>query len=380
MITLDPSNSRPLYLQLADYLRGQITAGILKPEDRLTPEVEMAADLAVSRGTVRQALDLLVSQGLLQRIPAKGTFVAGSANEPLADAITTGLSSLRLIGLVVPYLRDALTNEILSGAEHVLRDAGYSLIFCHSENDIELERLEIERLQREHISGLLLFPIALPSEPALLSKIVPATCPLVLIDRSLPNMAASSVAADNLLGAYQVIEHLIAQGHRRIVCVRPSSQASSIQERLQGYEQALYDAGIMPLAPIVLKRHSQSPHESIPEYDLADLEPLARALRVQEPPTALFCINDYIAAGVMKYLLDSGYRIPEDIALAGFDDVPLARYLSVPLTTVAQPKYEVGAHAAQALLDQIAGTAQPGQQIRLPTKLIVRASTKRATG
>lgn len=365
MSLLDPASPRPKYLQLADHLRRQIESGIWEAAYRLPPEIDLARKLEVSRGTVRQAMDLLVNQGLLQRIAGKGTFVTTPERRPQSQ----------LIGIVVPFLRDSLTTDMLRGAESVLRRTGYSLIFSHSEGDLQLEQGQLERLQREGVSGLIVFPIGSPHEPALLTRHVRPTLPLVLIDRCLPGIVADCVVADNLGGAYRAVEHLLALGHRRIACISLPDAPSSVVDRVRGYEQALRDAGILPLAAVALDINAHPTHDPVPLYTAAELAPIDQLLRVQEAPTALFCINDFIALGVMQHLRAQGIRVPEDMALAGFDDIPLAPYMPVPLTTVAQPKYEIGARAAQLLLDQIAGAAHAGRRITLPTNLVVRAST-----
>lgn len=365
MSLLNPASPRPLYLQLADQLRRQIDSGVWKANDRLPPELDLARELDVSRGTVRQAMDLLVSQGLLQRIPGKGTFV--TTPEP-------GESS-QLIGIVVPFLRDSLTTDMLRGAESVLRRTGYSLIFCHSEGDLELERNHLTRLQREGVSGLIVFPIGVLEEARLLREHMRPTLPLVLIDRQVPGMNADCVVADNNGGAYRAVEHLLALGHQRIACISLPDPPSSVIERVRGYEQALRDAGILPLAAITLSINAHPTRDPVPTYTAAELAPLDHLLSVQDGPTALFCVNDFIALGVMQHVLARGLHVPHDLAIAGFDDITLAPYMPVPLTTVAQPKYEIGARAAQLLLDQIAGVAHTHHHVVLPTNLVVRSST-----
>lgn len=365
MSPLDASNPRPKYLQLADYLRRQIVSGAWSPNYRLPPEIDLAKELAVSRGTVRQAMDVLVNQGLLQRTAGKGTFVTVPNTPP----------SSQRIGIVVPYLRDSLTTDMLRGAENVLRRNGYSLILCHSENDLALERTQIERLQAEDVSGLIIFPIGAPDESALLTRLVRPGTPIVLIDRRLPGIVADCVVADNVGGAYRAVEHLLALGHRRIVCVSVPEQPSSVVDRVRGYEQAMRDADVLPLPVVTLMLGAQAGYDSVPTYTAAELAPIDQALALHDSPTALFCVNDFIALGVMQHVLARGLGVPHDLAIAGFDDIVLAPYMPVPLTTIAQPKYEIGAQAAQLLLDQIAHAAAPGREIVLPTRLIVRAST-----
>lgn len=365
MASLDPASPQPLYLQLTDYLRRQIDTGVWQPNNRLPPEVELAAQFDVSRGTVRQAMDLLVNQGLLQRIPGKGTFVTSFSAR----------SRSQLIGIVVPYLRDSLITDVLWGAESVLRHNGYSLIFCHSEGNLQLELAQIEQLQREGVGGLILFPVAAVGEAALLTQILRPQLPLVIIDRRLPYLAASHVVADNVGGGYRAVQHLLELGHRRIACISLPERPSSIEERIRGYEQALREARILPLAAVTLAIGSHPSQDSVPYYTAAELTPIDQLLGVGEPPTALFCVNDFIALGVMQHVLARGLRVPNDLAIAGFDDIALAPYMPVPLTTVAQPKYEIGVQAAQLLLDRIASDKQDHREIILPTKLVIRAST-----
>jgi DNA-binding LacI/PurR family transcriptional regulator len=368
MSLLDPASPQPLYLQLANFLRRQLAVGVWQLNDRLPPEIELCQQFDVSRGTVRQAMDLLVNQGLLQRIPGKGTFVTG---------INSQLRS-QMIGIVVPYLRDSLIMDVLRGVESVLRRNGYSLIFCHSEGDLQLERTLIEQLQRKGTSGLILFPVATSGETALLSQIIDSQVPLVIIDRRLPYLEASHVLVDNAGGAYQAVAHLLALGHRRIACISLPEQPSSIAERIRGYEQALRAAGILPLAAISLALDKHPSQDSVPRYTAEELAPIDQLLSVQEPPTALFCVNDFIALGVMQHVLARGLKVPQDLAIAGFDDIALAPYMPVPLTTVAQPKHEIGVQAAQLLLDQIISGRKEQRQIILPTTLVVRQSTELA--
>ncbi|MEM8534773.1 MAG: GntR family transcriptional regulator, partial [Chloroflexota bacterium] len=318
MAMLDPDSRHPLYLQLVRVLRHQISTGTYMSGDRLPPETELATQFSISRGTVRQAMDVLVNQGLLERVAGKGTFVTAPEQRPRSQ----------LIGIVVPYLLDSLTSAILQGAESVLRRRGYSLIFCHSEGNLDLERHQIERLQREGVCGLLLFPLATAAESVMLKQLLPNDFPLVLIDRRIPDLQAASVFIDNFGGAYRTVEHLISLGHRRIVCVSLPDQPSSIVERTQGYEQAMRDAGILPLASMPLALHKDRPPDNgIPTYADDEMAPITKLLSIEEPPTALFCINDFVALGVMQRVLAHGLSIPHDIAIAGFDDIAIAPHM-----------------------------------------------------
>ncbi|NOK61680.1 MAG: hypothetical protein GFH27_549313n88 [Chloroflexi bacterium AL-W] len=357
--------NRPRYQQLADHFHQQIEAGLLKANDQLAPEVDLATQFNVSRGTVRQALEVLVYQGLLQRTRGRGTFVT-TVERPLQTM---------LIGVIIPHLQDPLSTEILRGVEHTLRNNNCSIVFGHSEDNLELERHYLTTWLREDIQGLILFPTADEEETMFLTEHVPPNLPLVIVDRELPQVMADSVVVDNQGGAYQAIQHLLETGHQRIACITQPNRPSSVVERINGYEQALRDAGILPLSPVHIPRFtnwSETNQLTSLEKELTLIDHL---LAVRDRPTALFCINDYIAFTIIRHVLAQGLRIPEDLSLVGFDDLPLTQHLPVPLTTIAQPRYEIGQRAATMLLEQLVGTATPGRRVVLPTQLIVRHST-----
>jgi GntR family transcriptional regulator of arabinose operon len=362
---VEPASPRPLYLQLADDLRRQIENGTLKPGDQVMPELALAQHHSVARGTVRQALQLLVSQGLLRRKRRMGTFVAGRGLAAPAALIT----------LVIPYLRDALVRDIMLGVESILRLNGCSLVVGPSHGSLSGEAEHLQRLPRHHTGGLILFPVALPGELELLKQALPPGFPIVLIDRKVPGLEASSVLVDNYGGAYRAVNHLLALGHRRIACVSHDGTISSVAERVRGYEQALRDAGLEPLPLTILPWRDPLPDGQPPDYSVQDMAPVGRLLRASPAPTALFCINDFFALGTLRYILRSGRRIPEDVAIVGFDDIPLAALTPVPLTTVAQPKFEIGSRAALLLLDHISGKETAPRSVVLPTALVVRASS-----
>jgi DNA-binding LacI/PurR family transcriptional regulator len=191
------------------------------------------------------------------------------------------------------------------------------------------------------------------------------------------DFAASSVLVDNCGAAFHAVEHLISLGHRRIGCVTHDGCVSSVDERQRGYEQAMYAAGLAPIPLVCLVHRDPTPDGQPAPYPEDDMGPVDQLLDSAHRPTALFCINDFIALGVMRHLVGCGLRVPEDVAIVGFDDIPLAAFMPVPLTTVAQPKFEIGSHAAQLLLDKISGREPATHTVVLPTALSLRSSTSR---
>ena len=357
--------NQPRYQQLADHFRQQIETGRLKANDQLAPEVDLAEQFNVSRGTIRQALDLLVHQGLLERTRGRGTFV-----KPLKQPIQT-----KLIGVIIPHLPDPLSTEILRGVEHMLRNNNCSVVFGHSEDNLELERQYIATWLREDIQGLILFPTADEEETKFLNEHIPPDLPFVVVDRDVPQVMVDSVVVDNRGGAYLAVQHLLEMGHQRIACITQPNRPSSVVERIEGYEQALRDAGILPLSPIHIPRFINQPEIDEPTSLEKELTSIDHLLTVRERPTALFCINDYIAFTVMYHLLEQDIQVPEDLSLVGFDNLPLTQHLPIPLTTIAQPRYEIGQRAATMLIEQLTGAATSKRRVVLPTRLVIRDST-----
>ena len=362
---LNPTSPRPLYQQLADLLKQQIQAGAYLPGSRLESEPEIATRYDVARGTVRQALDLLVEQGMLDRIQGKGTFIAATEASPCVNRV----------GVVVPYLNDNLTVGILRGIESVLRAHEFSLIYSPSEGDLELEKEQILRLLREKVCGLILMPVSSSNEAAVISQVLTPEIQIVVVDRVVPGWVTNSVFVDNNGGAMMIVRHLLAQGYTRIACISESGYVSAVAERVRGYEEAMRLAGLLPLAAIPLEWHHAHWDGSPPIFKEEQMKPIEQFIRSSAEPPALFCVNDFIASGVMKYLLQRGFCIPQDVALAGFDDIPLAQYLPVPLTTVAQPRLEIGKEAARLMIDLIRSPGQEPRKISLSVTLVARSSS-----
>jgi DNA-binding LacI/PurR family transcriptional regulator len=359
------TDSSPQYIQIADHLRDQIQSGQILVGQKIPNEMEIASQYGVSRGTVRQALDLLVKEGLLERFPGKGTFVIEQTEEDCA----------KRIGVIVPFLRDDLSARFLRGMESILREHQYSLIYSSSEGDVNLECEQVRRLLQDQVCGLIVMPVSASNEAMLLCQVLPPGMHIVLLDRELPGYQASIVSADNRGGAKQAVNHLLELGHRRIACISHKGKVSSVNERVRGYEETMRAAGLMPLAAIPLEWHGPSDEGLPTPFTPEELKPLISLLESPQSPTAMFCVNDFTTFGVMQCLLDRGIKIPEDISLVGFDDIPLASFMPVPLTTVAQPKQEIGRRAVQVLLKMIEEDRIIPERIRLPTSLVIRSST-----
>jgi LacI family transcriptional regulator len=229
----------------------------------------------------------------------------------------------------------------------------------------------------EGVSGLIVYPIDYEPDPELFARLAAGGLPIVLIDRHLIGYAFDAVLADNVGGAFSAVTHLIGQGHKRIAFVSTDNlTTTSVAERLQGYEQALAVAGI-PDDPSLLFTRLRLGKSWGDDYRVANKDNVARIRRflARSDATAVFALHDHLALEVLEAARELGRRVPRDLAVAGFDDDPLAGSLSTPLTTVVQPRERIGRVAAQIMLDRIAGRRTELARIVLPTRLVVRASS-----
>lgn len=372
MITKD--SPFPLYVQLAQYIRDKVRDGTFKPNYAIPSEFELAREFNVSRSTVRQAISELVHEGVLARVSGKGTYVS---SDPFKQDF---LARSGVIGLIQPYLRDSFFTLITLSIESTTRAKGYQLMLSITDNKYEQHQRSVRQLLSKKVDGLIIFlPDNYPLDEITLS-LVEQKFNFVLIDRYLPGVDVSYVVSDNFGGAYQAVEHLIKLGHRRIGFVtRPSLQTTSVRDRVEGYRRALLDHGL----PFDQSLVCDSLKTSVSEMEffgtargnsLHDVEVIAEFLKHEERPSAIFAVNDLVALATLEAASRLGLRIPEDIALVGFDDIDIVSHLETPLTTVAQDKYAIGAQAAQLLIDKIEGKEKGNRQIVVPTKLIVRRS------
>jgi len=358
-----------LYKQIADRFRSDIEMGRLKLHDKIPTELELAESYSVSRGTVRKALDRLVQEGLFTRIKGKGTFVSGTA---------VGSRSTQ-IGVVVPWLHDHLISEMVRGVENRLREEGYTLLLGHSDGDPQVEAEQVRRFLDNRVGGLILFPADSGEEYAPVHTVLPGRFPLVVLDRRLFGRESDMVLCDNRGGAEAAVTALIEAGHTAIACLTTPSRPSSIVDRIRGYEQAMRSHGLIPLAAVEADVETEiaggdAADGSLFRFSHSDFHQLQRLLDSSMAPTALFCINDYLAFSLLEYLSSQGVSVPDDISIIGFDDHPFSAHSVVKLTSIAQDARAAGYEAGSLLFERIKNPEKPYQLVQLPTRLVHRDS------
>jgi LacI family transcriptional regulator len=364
----DTGSSEPLHARITARLRDDVRGGLFSPGDRLPSEIDLARQLGVSRGTVRQALVALLDEGLLQTLPGRGTFVSDGSSQ----------RAMGLIGMILPSVVRARNPELIGGAEETARRAGYSLIVGISGDDRWLETEQLQRIVGQGAGGLIAYTVDGPLDVPALRRLIDRGFPVVLIDRYIPDLVVDTVTMDNIGGGFLAVQHLAQLGYRRIGYVSTDNIAtSSIVERTAGYRWAMEQSGLDHDAGLVCTevRRLQAWPPREPDKELHNQRVLRAYLDRSNRPEAIFVCNDYVAFQVVQVAEQLGLRVPDDLALVGFDNVSYTDYFGVPLTTVEQHRHEIGATAMSLLLDRIAGRRTRLGRTIISTRLIVRRSS-----
>jgi LacI family transcriptional regulator len=269
----------------------------------------------------------------------------------------------QLIGLLVHDVGTSYIGEIIRGIDAELASAQYDLLLYTTHRRKIKESTYVITLTRGIADGLLL---VLPRNPgAYLETLRQQRFPHVLIDHRGVDEETPAVAAANRQGAYNATEYLVELGHRCIGFITGAMDQICTQDRLEGYKTALADHEIAFDPQLV--------------YEGNFFQPLGYAgasalLELSHPPTAIFASNDVSAFGVMEAVREHGLRIPDDVSVVGFDDIPQAAHVHPPLTTVRQPLEEMGRIATRMLLEYIKDPQRPIERVELPTELVLRQS------
>ena len=267
------------------------------------------------------------------------------------------------VGVVIPDLENPFFTAVVRGIDLVLQAAGYTLLLANSDEDAARERNILETLRAEGVAGIIFVPIN-PARDAYRDVLAP---PLhtVAVDRSPSNLRPDLVTVDNVEGTRVGVAHLLAMGHRDVALLGGPPRHSTAKERARGYDQALRAAG-RPVRP-----------DLIYDGDFREgggYDGMKALMALPRRPTAVFVANNLMTLGAFRALHEAGIRIPEEVALVGFDDMPWATSLNPPLTAASQPSQEIGSSAADLLLDRIARPDRAIRHLILETRLVVRAS------
>src|SRR5262245_10927393 len=327
----------------------------------MTTIKDVARMAGVSVATVSRVLNdsAVVSPPRRERVKKAATRLNYWPHGAAKSLITNRTNT---IGVLLPDLFGEFFSEVIRGIDHAAREASLHVLLSSSHADTG-ELVAALRAMRGRIDGLIVMAPDVHAPKAI--EQARADTPLVLIDPGLGARGCDAISISNHDGAYRLVKHLFALGHRRIATITGPSRNIDAQQRLAGYHRALQEHGASgdPDLEICGDFGERSGYEAA-----------ARLLALWPRPTAVFAANDYMAIGVMGALNDAGLRVPQDMAVGGFDDIAMARYLNPPLTTVRVDAYGLGARAAERLIRmQGNGSGRPMREV-LSTTLVIRGS------
>ena len=325
---------------------------------------EVAESAGVSYATVSHVINNTrwVSQETRERVLAAMDALNYRPNA-LARSLRQGKTNT--IGLILPDSANPFFAEISRSIEDEAFKRGYSVFLCNTELDTERELFYVDVLSNKQVDGIIF--VAAGDQADSLDFLLRRKMPVVMIDRNVPNVELDAVLTDNQHGGFLATRHLLELGHTRIACIAGPSSITPSAERIIGYRKALKAAGIPYDERLVMcgDYHSQS-----------GMDITHALLKLNPRPTAIFALNDLMAIGALRAAAEAGCSVPKDLAVVGYDDLEIAHFTNPPLTTIAQPKKEIGAQAVRLLVDRISQKSTPPSRLVLAPELIVRRSTQ----
>ena len=334
-----------------------------------TPSVkDVAAAAGVSLGTVSNVMNRpeVVSARTRERVERAMADLGFVRNES-ARQLRAGTS--RTLAYVMLDGSNPFFHDVAQGIEYAAEDADLSLFICNSNSRAEREEVHLDRLLQQRVQGILITPVN-PDAPHL-DELVRRGVPLVIVDRVRDSDSCCSVAVDDILGGRIAVEHLVEQGHERVAFIGGPESIGQVRERLEGARQIWEELG-MPADDLI-----SLPTEALTVAEGRSAGERLAGLPARRRPTGAFCANDLLALGLLQQSIGSGRRIPDDLAIVGFDDIEFAAAAAVPLTSVRQPRQELGRAAAQLVLDEATNPNHQHQQLSFTPELVARASSRR---
>jgi DNA-binding LacI/PurR family transcriptional regulator len=353
---IDKNSPIPQYFQLQTWLIEQLEEGRYHAGDKIPTEHELVQKTGLARATVRQAIGNLVNLGYLTRKRRHGTFVR--------DRKSFG-ENRTIVGILIPDIRTGYAPELARGAEDEAAKHKHSLILCNTDDSFDKADEQADRLIEAGVSGVIYIPTATSDQKnrLIIERFTSRNIPVVLADRTISNLDIDHVTTNNLEGATQITNYMISKGHTRIAILL-TTLFSTERERLAGYQAALTAHNIEIDESLIYTNGG----EFSKEHYLA----LAKSiLQKRHDFTAVFAGHDRIALAFYSAAKELGISIPGDLSLVGYDDLPL---ITISLTTMHQPIYEMGQESFRLILSRIQGNQGAARQTVLTSHLVERTS------
>ncbi len=338
----------------------------MSPRKRSVTMTDVAAYAGVSMKTVSNVINgwPYVTDETRQKVLDAISAVGYRPNR-MARSLVTG--ETRTIGVVVPDVSNLFFGAVIRGCEDRLYEHGYSIFLCNTSEDVERERYYLDQLLSRGVDGLILWGTRICCSE--LEEIVGHTLPLITVELGEEPTGSNHtcINVDDQGGAFAATTHLLAEGYRRIAHLAGPMDRVTSERRLLGYTQALAAAGVTPPGDWII-----SDRPSVQGGFHA-----AQRLIEEAQPDAIFCYNDLMALGVLLAARHLGLQVPEDLAVAGFDDIETASMVEPPLTTVRIPQYKLGRLTGEVLLARLQGDEPVEKSILVPVDLQIRGSSSR---
>jgi LacI family transcriptional regulator len=322
---------------------------------------DVAREAGVSVATVSRVWNDadFVSPETRQRVAEVAARLGYSPHGAARSLITRTTFAL---GVLLPDLYGEFFSEIIRGIDHVAQAAGYHILVSSShESKDEIDAAL--RSMRGRVDGMIIMSSDLEAQRTL--HALQGSFPAVLLNGGEESNAFDTITVENHAGAREMTQHLVARGHRRIAMIGGPQRNFDAAERLRGYRTALAEHGIACDESLVVQGDFS---------ELSGHRAVQQLLALESRPTAIFAANDSMAIGALSALRENHLRVPEDMAVAGFDDIPLARYMNPPLSTVHVDISQLGERAAALLLSSLQKRTRPHEHLQLSTTLVIRAS------
>lgn len=331
----------------------------------------IAKDLNLSISTVSKALRgsheiSMETQKLVQEYANRHDY----RPNPIAQSLKKGRS--HTLGVVVSNIDNNFLSQVINGIESVAQDKNYSVIITQSKESLAKEIQHIKNLSSRSIDGFIISVSSETSDSAIFRTLIENGFPIVFVDRTMNDIDAHKVMADNFSGAYQATQYLIKSGFKRIAHLTSSKHLSITKERLSGYEAALKEAGIPPDESLIRYCGHGGMFKDEIEKSIEEL------FSLKKKPDALLTASDRLSNSAIGILRNKGIRIPQDVALIGFTNSINADIFNPSLSAVIQPAMEMGKKATELLISQIESKrpVTEFENIIMETQLILRDSSK----
>lgn len=329
---------------------------------------ELAEQLQLSPTTVSRVLNGKSEIYRISESTSKKVIAAARKFHYYPNRIARGLKleKTETIGLIIPDIANPYFGSIAKTIEVEAHHKGYSIILCDSLDDVDTETELLYLLAGRKVDGIIIAPTGKNNRH--LVDLQQQGIPIVVIDRYLPETSLPFVTTDNHSGALMAVEHLLEMGHRKIACIQGTQGISANSDRVKGYLDALQKYGIPLNEDWILGNDFGEQNGYLQTLEL---------MRQGNRPAAIFALSNLISLGVLRALKELGMKVPDDVSVVSFDEQPYSAFLACPMTTVEQPREEIGKLAFELLLKSFSGgNPIDSDGIMLPPRLIIRESVK----